>query len=398
MYLKKILILGASLLQIPTILEAKKMGLFTIVVDMDRNAPGIKYADDFFEISTLDKDEIFLLAKEERICAIATAATDRPMETVAYISDKLSLDIVSSTTIAKSTNKFYMREELKRSGVPIPRYAKVEKSNDILNFINKNKNIDFILKPANSSGSRGIRFIPATSSIEEIEEAFQYTKSATNLDYILVEEYMPGEEVSVESIMVNGKNHIIVITDKITTGSPYFVELGHSQPSQLSEDIQSKIRRIVSDSLSAIGYTNGVSHVEVKITGSCVRIVEIGLRLGGDCITSHLVPLSTGVNIVRQNLNFATKSPLIYTHTKNRGAAIMFIEAREGKIKDIKNENELNSGFVEEIVFTKKIGDEVFGTKQSGDRIGYVICDGSTPEIAQYNCKKALEKIEIIYE
>ena len=108
---------------------------------------------------------------------------------------------------------------------------------------------------------------------------------------IIVEEYMRGPEVSVETLAVNGKVTIVQITDKITTGQPHFVELGHSQPSSLSYEIQQQIRDITVAANEAIGIKDGPSHTEIIVTEKGPKIVELGARLGGDCISSHLVPL-----------------------------------------------------------------------------------------------------------
>ena len=88
--------------------------------------------------------------------------------------------------------------------------------------------------------------------------------------------------------------HVIQITDKLTTGAPYFVEMGHNQPSLLPKNIQQQIEKVAKMAVKALGIQNGPSHTEIKVTSEGPKIVEIGARLGGDNITTHLVPLSTG--------------------------------------------------------------------------------------------------------
>lgn len=133
---------------------------------------------------------------------------------------------------------------------------------------------------------------------ESISVAYSYSHSFSRNGDLVVEEYMIGPEVSVETLTVNGECNVIQITDKITTGAPHFVEMGHTQPSQLPENTKQKVAQLAKLANRAIGIINGPSHTEIIVTNEGPKIVELGARLGGDCITMHLVPLSTGVDMV----------------------------------------------------------------------------------------------------
>ena len=115
----------------------------------------------------------------------------------------------------------------------------------------------------------------------------------------IIEEFVERREISVESISFEGKHYILQITDKVTTGAPFFVELEHHQPSSLSEDIQNKVRKIVNHALDSLHIQYGACHSESKITEGGIFVIEIGARMGGDFIGSHLVQLSTGYNFFK---------------------------------------------------------------------------------------------------
>lgn len=299
--MKKIMILGASILQLPAIEQAKKMGIEVIAVDMNPDAIGFEVEGVTKEvISTIDIEKVLLAAKSHKIDGIMTLASDMPMRTVAVVAKEMGLVGISEETALKATNKAMMRETLKEKGVPIPEFFRISGKDEYLKAVDyfKNKQIKCIVKPADNSGSRGVDLLSDFTNNENINKAFEYSKQYSRSGEIVVEEYMEGPEVSVETLSVNGVCHVVQITDKLTTGAPYFVEMGHNEPSILKQDIQENIAQIACDAVNAIGIQNGPSHTEIKVTKDGPKVVELGARLGGDNITTHLVPLSTGVNLV----------------------------------------------------------------------------------------------------
>ena len=110
--MKKIIILGGSILQVPAIIKAKEMGLYVIVLDMDTEAVGFKFADEYYIISTIDTQRVLELAKKIKPNGIITLASDKPMLTVAKVGEVLDLNTISIDTSVKVTNKARMREAL----------------------------------------------------------------------------------------------------------------------------------------------------------------------------------------------------------------------------------------------------------------------------------------------
>lgn len=330
------MVLGASLLQLPAILKAKEMGLQVVAVDMDKNAIGFNSADICLEISTLDIPKVVEYAKLYNVDGIITIASDMPMRTVAAVAKELNIVGVSEETALKATNKAVMRECLEEHSVPIPTFYKVGTFKEYIKVVQQFKD-RYIVKPADNSGSRGVFLINNIENYEMIEHAFNYSKQHSRSGEIIVEEYLEGPEVSVETISIDGNIHIIAITDKLTTGSPRFVEMGHSQPSCLSNDVKKKIRMVATSAIKAIGINNGPSHTEIIVTSEGPKIVEVGARLGGDNITTHLVPLSTGVDMVKCCIEIALgQKPNVETKYE-MSSAIRYFETSEGVIKNIRN-------------------------------------------------------------
>lgn len=169
-----------------------------------------------------------------------------------------------------------------------------------------------------------------------VRKAYDYCKPYSKTGDVIVEEYMSGPEVSVETLSIDGTCHVLQITDKLTTGAPHYVEMGHSQPTRHSKEIAKKISETAIAANKAIGIKNGPSHTEIIITGEGPKIVEIGARLGGDCITTHLVPLSTGVDMVECNIRIAMGEKPDISCKYNRGSAIRYLSTENGVIKNIK--------------------------------------------------------------
>lgn len=372
-------------MQLPAIKKAKSMGLKVIAVDMNPKAVGFREDGVIKEvISTIDTPAIIEAAKRNRVDGVMTIASDMPMRSVAAVADELGLVGISKETAIKATDKGEMRMALRKSGVPIPAFYRVRSKEEYRSAVNKIKEAGYkcIVKPADNSGSRGIDLLSDFEQ-ETIDNAYEYSKQSSRSGDLMVEEYMEGDEVSVESLSIDGICHVIQITDKLTTGAPYFVEMGHSQPSVLSEDTKEKIRQITIAANKAIGIENGPAHTEIKITKDGPKIIELGARLGGDNITTHLTPLSTGVDMVECCINIAMGMAVNLNTRMNRGSAIRYFPLEKGKIKNIEGvEQAQKIPGVVQVSIVHGVGESVNGIKNSGDRVGFVITEGDDAKAA----------------
>lgn len=394
--MKKIMILGASILQLPAYLEAKKMGVYTIAIDFDKNAVGFQHCDKSYLVSTIDTDSIIKIAKQEKIDGIITLASDMPIRSVAKVCEEMDLNGIDVETAFKTTDKFAMREALSLHNVPIPKYYIADDYKAYLDAVSKFDK-ECIVKPTDNSGSRGIFVITDISNSEMINTAYEYSKKYSRSGRVLVEEYMHGDEVSVESFTINEETSVIQITNKLTSGIPYFVEIGHSQPCKQSKETIDRIIDVTKKAIRALGINNSPSHTEIKITEAGPKIVEIGARLGGGNITTHLVPLSTGVNMVANAINLALNQKTDICSKFSKGSAILFFYSiKEGIIKDICFDRTfLQDEDVVEVCFQKKEGDIVHELINGTERFGFVITKGKTEREALMKCYEVFNKIKV---
>lgn len=376
---KTMMILGAGPLQLPAIERAKAMGFRLILVDYDENAVGFSLADEKLLVSTLDQEEVYRQALRLKPDVILTSTSDGPVRTAAYVNEKLGKrpDLSYENALC-ATVKSHMRNRLKQCGVPIPKYFVAE---DEASFLAAVAALGWraIVKPADNAGSRGVTLLDLKG---EALGAYAYSKENSRNGTVMVEEVMSGPEVSVEALVIEGKPHILAVTDKHITPPPYFVELAHCEPGMLDEATLEAVKAVAAQAIIAIGIENAPAHVEIKVTENGPKIVELAARLGGDCITSRLVPLSTGIDMVEASLRLALGEKPDIAPKWQRGAAIHFLHAQEGQEGTLAEiavpENCVGIPGVEEIRLYKKPGDSVRGTHSSNDRLGHVITTGET--------------------
>ena len=393
---KTIMILGASILQVPAIEKAIEMGLNVVALDMNPDAIGFKVPGVIREvISTIDTEKAIEAAKRHRIDGVMTLATDMPMRTVAAVAKECNLVAIDGDTTIKATDKSVMRACLAENGVPVPRFFRVR---DEIEFDSAVQEIHtpFVVKPADSSGSRGISLVTDKA---EARKAYGYTRPFSRNGTVVVEEYMKGPEVSVETLAIDGEVHVIQITDKITTGAPRFVEMGHTQPTRLGDETAKRIAEVAVAANKAIGIKNGPSHTEIIVTEEGPKIVELGARLGGDCITTHLVPLSSGVNMVEACIRIALGEKPDIVQKYEKGSAIRYFRQHAGTVKHIEGiDAAKNAPGVQQVSIVHGVGEQITDITDSGSRMGFVVVQGENADDAAQKCEEAMKLIKVEIE
>lgn len=319
--MKKIAIIGASYLQVPLIIKAKSMNLETHVFAWKCGDEGETIADYFYPISTVEKEKIFIKCQEIGIDGICSIASDLATITVNYVAEKMGLIGNSYETTNSSTNKFAMKQCFFNNKIPSARFLLLDKNSTV-------KNLDFhfpvIVKPTDRSGSRGITKV---KTFDDLAKSIENAKAQSFEKKVLVEEFINGQEYSVEFITFHRKHYFLALTKKFTTGEPHFIETGHVEPTNIDRKKLEEIKKIVCFVLDSIGFENGASHTEIKIDkDGKIYIIEIGGRMGGDLIGSSLVPISTGIDFVKAVIQVALNEPPDLT-PKNlpRVSAVRFV-------------------------------------------------------------------------
>lgn len=318
------MVFGCGELQQSIIGRAHKMGLFVVGIDPCPDAFCKDDTDAFEVVGGQDFEGTCAVVEKYGIDAIVTAATDKPLVMMARIAEKYGFPFFSVDTAKWSTDKFLMKERFELGGIPHARgrlISRVEEVDDL--------SYPVIVKPRDNSGSRGVKLC---RNREELKNSIAEALDNSQMDSVLVEEYIEGPEYSIEGLHYDGKSKVIQFTEKKTTELPYNVELGHLQPADIDEDNKQKIREIVAQIGNVLGFINCPSHTELKINNRGVYVIETSPRLGGDYITSTLTPLSTGVNLEDELLLISLGDSITPTPQTIQCSGVRFFAFEEGNV------------------------------------------------------------------
>ena len=369
---KSVLIFGVGELQRSIIRRAKLKGLFTIGIDPCADAVCKDEVDAFEIVDGQDFEGTCAVVEKYDVNAIVTAATDKPLVMMARVAEKYGFPFFSVETAQWSTDKYQMKQRFLEGSVPCARgrlISKVEDAEDLY--------YPLIVKPRDNSGSRGVKLCRTKEELQEsLQEALQYS----HLDTVLVEEYIEGQEYSIEGLHYEGKSEVIQFTEKTTTEFPYNVELAHKQPANLTETQKEAIRELVAKIAISMNFENCPSHTELKINDRGVFIIETSPRLGGDYITSTLVPLSTGINMEDQLLSIALGEKVdTKTGRVEKASGVCFFCLPEGVVKHIDPKIKEVSSWPDVCGFELKLheGDRVNKITSSLNRYGEFVVSGA---------------------
>jgi carbamoyl-phosphate synthase large subunit len=367
--MKKIMILGAGAVQVPIIEKVKSLNYQSLALDLNPHAPGMKIADIAISISTNDFSKILKTAAEHKIDAILTTS-DFPVNSVALVSEKLNLHAMSSKVAEICTNKFLQRDFFDNNNISHPYFRLFSLIEDVSDL----KDYPYVLKPLSSSGSRGVFMV---NNLAELMEKFSLVQEYSTGNAMLIEKYIGGREFSVETITQENHTTVVAITEKITKGDQFgaFVEDLHLIPARISGEEKNLIISVVKKLIDSLGLNNCPSHTELKLCDNKVYIIEIACRLGGDFITSDLVPLHNGIdmldNLIRLSLGEKVKvDPLI-----NKVSCIQFLN--NNNYYNCKKFIEKNSRFMIKFQIDEYHSNPILN---SNLRMGYIILQSDTYE------------------
>lgn len=302
----KIAIIGATEIAKNYALHAKKMGIATICFAWDKGAVAKDHVDMFYPISIFETEEILRICTNEKIDGVV-ATTELTIPIATFIANRMGLNGNDQFVMDHITSKVWVREKCAQ-GIIIK-----QPSFSVLNELNEPDRTSLpkfpvIVKPVAEGGKRGVS---VAYDKEQFDNAIQYAFQADQRHRgVLVEAFLQGGmECSVESLSYHGSHQIIQVTQKISSGPPHCVELGHIQPAMIPAEIRGKIENAVAEVLKLTGIQNGPCHTEVKIIGNEVYLIELNARVGGDGISFPLTMLSTGYDYISETIKVAIGLP-----------------------------------------------------------------------------------------
>lgn len=310
--MKKILLIGGGTWQLPIAKQIKHAGHKLICSNQYENSPCFVLADHGYVIDVLDKESNLRLAQQHCIDAVITDQSDIAVATVAYVAEKMGLPGVGTSLAALFTNKHLMRSHLLDDSFSHPKFALVSNIEQALSFFNA-QHAWIISKPLNNQSSRGVNLI---RSVEELKHAVHDTLKHSKSECFLVEEYIKGQEITVEGFKSIGGQHktlAISIKKHLAPNSNVACELEYLPDSKQID--KTKIENAMAYIFAKVPFA--ITHTEFKIHDGKIYLIEAAIRGGGTKISSHIIPAVSGVNVnellIKSALGEAVNSPLIET-------------------------------------------------------------------------------------
>lgn len=400
---KTLLIIGAGREQIPVYQTAKKMGLFVIGTDINPEAPAFDYADKKLICSTrnaMETLEVVLdYSKNNRIDGVMTVANDVPY-TVALVAEKLKLLGISTDSAKIVSNKALMKECFIENNIPTPKYQVLKTKDEFLKKIQTMK-FPLILKPSDGRGSRGVLYLDSST---DLNWAWEHSLKNSENKILLLEEYIYGDQLSVEGIFYHAKYHAIAFADRnynnIGLTKPFIVEDGGIIPSKYEGKILKQISQIIEKAANSLGIKWGTVKGDIVLSKNGPTIIEIAARLSGNYLATHHIPMAYGIDIVSAAINIALgikiKEESLQAKKKKYLCARFFFP-KAGTIKSIIGIEKVKSlNYVKMLEIYRKEGEVQPLIDHHAARAGTILCEGSTYEEAIEHTNTVVNRIRFV--
>lgn len=376
---KKIILLGGAYSQIPIIIEAKKQGYYVITCDYLPGNPGHKLADQYFNISTTDYEGILRLAKKEQPELVVAYASDPAASTAAYVAEQLGLPGNSYESVSLLSEKDIYRKFLLENGFNSPKYVSITETDSAIDKV-ANLELPLIIKPTDSSGSKGISIV---NDLKKLDEVVDYAIKFSRNKRIIAEEFVDNEicDVHGDGFVVDGNLVFALLGDHIYNKfSNPFNPAGTYWPSSHKEELISNIKNETARIIKLSGFKKGPVNIEARINSKGkIYIMEIGARNGG-----HFVPqaiqYATGFDMVKAMIDVLNDKPINVPQNFKKYSAYYAVHSDlGGTLKNLSISDKLK-GFIKEFHQYISIGDKVNPFLGAGDAIGILLLSFDTRE------------------
>ena len=376
--MKTLMILGASVYQVPLIKTAKRMGLKVIVSSIPGNYPGFAYADKVYYTNTVDKESILEIAKAENIDGICTTGTDVAVITIGYVNEHMGLHGISEAAAVRATDKALMKDAFAKASVSASEFIKTGSYDEAVSAVEK-IGLPVIVKCVDSSGNRGISRV---NDISELEAAYEDARRYSRKDYVLVEEVLKGTEIGIDGMVIDGKISFLAPHHKfVHRNGNVVITAGHAFPYKCSMEVSDETRRQMELAVHALGLDNCAFNADAFVDGDRVSIIEVGGRCGATCIP-ELISICYGFDYYETIIKCALGEKIEMPETGAYGEgdpcmAKLLMSPVDGIIERIDDLDAINGA---DVKMDYGEGDEIEAMINGTTRIGHVIAKVDSEE------------------
>jgi biotin carboxylase len=398
-----ILFVGAGRHQRRAIERVRELGARVVAVDRNADAPGLALADGAEVVDFSDAAAVLEVGCRHGVEGVMTVASDRAVPIVAAVAEALGLPGIGSDTAHVMTHKVAMRRRLAEHGVPQPRFAAV-RTHAEARAAAETVGFPAVLKPADSSGQRGIFRLRSSDDLDAHLHAALAASSETEA---IFERYHEGAEVNMLLVAAGGEVHLVTASDRVRpNGIGFGVALAHVYPSTFFGDVIEEVKRVAIAAVHALGLREGIAYPQLLVTREGVKVVEVAARIPGGQM-GEVPRVGTGIDLVevalRQALGLEVPEELLRPRFQ-QPFAISFLTAQPGvlptgKVRRVEGvaRAEALPGVVRVETYIQP-GETIRPVQVDGDRRGYVIALGNTNLDALERAQAASRLVDVEVE
>lgn len=315
--------------------------------------------------------------------------TEYGLEPASEVALDLGVPGDNLTAVRATRDKTRTRALLARRGLSPVRHRVCWAESEAADFLAELGG-PLVLKPPSGGLSEGVYVV---ESAAQLAERWAWTKAVAGPEPVLAEEFLSGPEFSVESVSRHGRHEVVMVTEKLTTGFPGFVELGHQLPARLGAGELAAVEKLILDFLDLVGQRTGPVHSELRLTAGGPRLIEAQTRVGGDQIW-EMCELVSGVDQITETMCALLERPDPPRVPRARAAAIRFFGRENERVRRVEGTAEGAPGVIR-AVCTLRAGQELGPLVSSDSRQGYVLCSGADTADAVANAEAALGLVRV---
>lgn len=390
----KALVLAGGFPQIELLRQLYSRGIETVLADYYEEPVAKPYADKFYRVSTLDIPAITEVAKVEEVDFLITCCTDQALLTVARVSEDLGLPCyLDHQTGLNVTNKQYMKKVFNAHGIPTAKHTIMAAFNE-----EQIAGMEFplIVKPVDCNSSKGVKRVENTEELKAaVETAIRYSRT----DTAIVEEFIDGEELSVDVYIEDGKAHVLSVSslDKIANNDKFVIFRGRYSAEVVAR-VHALVQGIAQQIADAFGLKNSPMLIQMITDGKRAAVLEFSARTGGG-IKFQLIKKASGFDVISAVIDLTMgKKPHIEKCTpENKLIVNDFIYCKPGVFDRLEGFEELKQqGVISEYSLYKWKG-AVFDTiENSGDRIAGFTVQADTIEELRKKHAMAVSELKVL--
>ncbi len=389
--MKKLLVLGAGFLQKFVVKKAVSLGYYVYAVDKNPDSVAFDFASESAVVDIVDKEACLAFAREKQVDGVMTAATDYGVLSASYVAEKMGLLGINQESARIIKNKYLVRKTLHQKNIDcVKQFYEVSSEEDI-EALREKATYPLMVKPCDGSGSKAAGRV---DSFDELKKACLEAIGASLIKKAVCEDFIQGSEYGAETLVIDGEPYVLAVMQKDMTAPPYYAELGHTVPSGLSFD--DRVKKTVADAIRALGVNFGAVNMDMIITKEGeICIVDIGARMGGNLIGSHIVPISSGIDYMENLIRATVGDSVNLTQIgKKQCVSTRILALGEGKVKALPDFSGIEQKYGVEICHHLSVGDQIRKYKNNLDGCGYIVARADSAEAAKKKACDALCELD----